>query len=89
MTIRVGRLGHDREAPFRFRRGDRVAWKRYDGTADREAQGIIMDGTCIYMVNGGSRQPPIYVVACENGEKFTAAEMTLMLVPLSIAEGPI
>ena len=86
--MRVARLGDDPEAPFRFRVGDKVAWKRRDGMADEEVQGTIVDGTCIYTADGGSRQPPIYVVACRDGEKFTAAEMTLMLVRLPLSEGP-
>jgi hypothetical protein len=87
-TIHVARLRDEPEAPFRFRLGDRVTWKHYDGTADREVQGIITDGTCIYTVNGGSRLPPIYVVTCGNGQKITAAEMTLMLVRLLVSEVP-
>jgi hypothetical protein len=79
-VTRVGRLGTDPQAPFRFRRGDKVAWKRPDGTADTEVQGRITDGTCIFTVSGGVRQPPIYVVMCENGQKITAAETTLVLV---------
>jgi hypothetical protein len=88
VTVRVGRLGHDAEAPFRFRLGDRVAWKRYDDGTDCDAHGIIVDGTCLYMPESGTRQPPIYVVACKNGEKFTAAEMTLVLVRFPISEAP-
>lgn len=85
---RIARLGDDPEAPFRFRLGDRVAWKRDDGTADAEARGIIADGTCIYSVDGGPYQPPIYVVRWNNGQVFSAAEMTLMLVRPLVSEGP-
>jgi hypothetical protein len=51
-------------------------------------QGTITDGTCIYPVNSGFRQPPIYVATCDNGQKITATDMTLMLVPSPISEGP-
>jgi hypothetical protein len=84
LATRVGRLCDDPEAPFRFRLGDRVAWKRHDGTPDREVQGTIADGTCIYAMDDSTYQPPIYVVKCDNGQEFSAAEMTLMLVPLPI-----
>ena len=86
--IRVARLGDDPPAPFRFRVGDRVAWKHYDGTAHEDVRGTITDGTCIYARNGGSRLPPIYVVTCDDGRKVTAAEMTLRLVRLPIGDDP-
>lgn len=80
-AIRVARLRkHPVHGPFRFRFGDRVAWKRYNDTADEEVRGTIIEGTCVYALDGGARQQPIYVVACDNGRKVTAAEMTLMLV---------
>ena len=88
MKIRIGRLGQDADAPFRFRLGDRVAWKRYDDITDSEAHGIIVDGTCLYAAETGARQLPFYVVARRNGEKFTAAEMTLVLVQWPTFEAP-
>jgi hypothetical protein len=88
VAIRIGRLGDDPEAPFRFRTGDRVAWKCHDGTADEDVQGTITDGTCIYTAGGGPHQPPIYVVKRDDGQEFSAAEMTLMVVPSPVSKGP-
>src|SRR5690349_20734663 len=88
-AIRVARLcDNPAEGPFRFRLGDRVGWRHHDGAADEEVRGTITDGTCIYAVNGGFRQLPIYIVTCDNGQKITAAEMTLVLVRSVTSKGP-
>jgi len=87
-VLQIARLHDKTDAPFRFRLGDRVAWKYRDGTASREVQGTITDGTCIYDVNGGARLPPIYVVTWDDGEKVTAAEMSLTLVRPPISDCP-
>jgi len=58
-VIQIARLHNMTNAPLRFRLGDRVVWKHRDDAASRDVQGTIMDGTCIYNVNGGPRLPPI------------------------------
>lgn len=78
MATKVGRLGFDLQAPFRFQRGDKVAWKRQDGTPDSEFQGTITDGTCEYTVGGGAYQPPVYVVRRDDSFEFAAAELSLV-----------
>jgi len=88
LTIRIAKLRDRPDAPFRFRLGDRVAWKHHDGTAGDDVRGTITDGTCLYTVNGGTRLPPVYVVTCDDGQKITAAEMSLMLVRLPISDRP-
>jgi hypothetical protein len=88
VAIRVGKLSDDPEAPFRFRLGERVVSKRHDGSADKNAEGTITDGMCIYTVDTGQHrqhQPALYVVKCDNGKEFSAAETTLMLVPSPVS----
>ena len=42
MATVIARLG-DPGAPFRFRPGDRVAWRRWDGAPDLEFFGLVVD----------------------------------------------
>jgi hypothetical protein len=43
-----GRLGEDQRAPFRFRKGDRVAWLTARNAPSTEFRGEIVDGWCSY-----------------------------------------
>ncbi len=56
MSIRVVRLGDPEaaDAPFRFSKGARVAWKRWDGSPDPEFSGVVVDGICEYVPGGGA-----------------------------------
>lgn len=84
MTMRIGKLGVDPAAPFGLRLGDKVAWRRDDGTPDPEIQGTIIDGSCKYTVGGGSYHSPVYAVARDDGMAFLATEIQLVpLVPLA------
>jgi len=64
-------------APFRFRRGDRVAWKRLDGTPDPDYVGIIVDGLCEYLPSGGAFRDR-YVVERGDGLRFGAGHLDLV-----------
>lgn len=79
MTVRVARLG-DPDAPFRLKKGDRVAWKRWDGTPDSEFSGVIVDGICEY-VSGGGAYRDRYVVERKDGVYFGAGDLDLIRVP--------
>jgi hypothetical protein len=79
MSTRVARLGEDPYAPFYFRRGERVAWRRWDGSPDREISGTIVDGICEYEPGGGAYRDS-YVIQLDNGMYFGADSHDL--VPL-------
>ena len=68
MPIQIAALGdpaaHD--APFRFRKGDHVAWKRSDGSADPGLSGVVVDGICEYQPGGGWYRDR-YVIELANG----------------------
>ena len=82
MTTRLVRLGdpsaHD--APFRFKKGDRVAWKRGDGSPDKEMSGVIVDGICEYVPGGGAYRDK-YIVQLSDGFYFGADELDLIRLP--------
>lgn len=42
------------DAPFRFRIGDRVAWKKGDEAPDLDSVGVVVDGVWEYWVEGGT-----------------------------------
>ena len=59
------------DAPFRFKKGDKVAWKRSDGSADIEFSGVIVDGLCEYLPGGGAYRDSLWL----------SAQMAFTLVP--------
>jgi hypothetical protein len=79
MTVRIARLGDPNaaDAPFWFKKGDRVAWKRWDGSSDPEFSGIIVDGICEYVPGGGAYRNR-YVVQRDDGFYFGAVELDLI-----------
>lgn len=76
MATRVARLGEP-GAPFRLRKGDRVAWKRWDGSADLDFSGTVVDGICEYVVGGGAYRDR-YVVQRKDGTFFAAGDLDLV-----------
>jgi len=78
MMTRIAKLD-DPEAPFVFRRGTRVAWKRRDGTPDHKFIGEIVDGVCEFEVGDGWYNA-VYVVKREDGTLFAAGETDLIPV---------
>lgn len=79
MAVRVVRLGDPGapDAPFYFRKGDRVAWKRWDGSADPEFSGEIVDGICEYVAGGGAYRDR-YLVQRKDGLQFPANQLDLV-----------
>lgn len=76
MATVIARLG-DPGAPFRFRQGDRVAWRRWDGAPDLEFFGLVVDGICEYVPGGGAYRDR-YVVRREDGTYFAAGQPDLV-----------
>ena len=81
MTIRVVRLGDPSatDAPFRFKKGDRVAWRRWDGNPDPEFSGVVIDGLCEYLQGGGAYRDS-YIVERADGFQFGGGHFDLMQV---------
>ena len=79
MAVRVVRLGDPSapDAPFRFKKGDRVAWKRWDGKPDGEFAGVVVDGICEY-VSGGGAYRDRYVIQRADGLQFGAVSLDLV-----------
>ena len=67
------------DAPFWFRKGDRVAWKRWDGSADPAFSGVVVDGICEYVPGGGSFRDR-YVVQREDGHYFGGGQLDLVKI---------
>ncbi len=82
MPTCLARLGDPEapDAPFRFRKGDRVAWKRWDGLPDREMSGVVVDGICEYIPGGGAYRDR-YLVERKDGFCFPADELDLIKLP--------
>lgn len=76
---RLARLG-DPTAPFLFRKGDRVAWKRSNGTPDHEFIGEIVDGICEFENGGAGFYRAAYVVKREDEVYFAGGEHDLVPV---------
>ena len=81
MAVRVVRLDDPAalDAPFRFKKGDRVAWRRWDGSTDPEFSGVIVDGVCEYVPGGGAYRDR-YVVERADDMRFGAAQLDLTRV---------
>ncbi|MBI4590078.1 MAG: hypothetical protein HY725_14690 [Candidatus Rokubacteria bacterium] len=79
MAVRVVRLGDPNalDAPFRFKKGDRVAWKRWDGSPDIEFSGTIVSGICEYVPGGGAYRDR-YVIERKDGFYFGADQLDLI-----------
>lgn len=65
---RMARLG-DPDAPFRFQKGDRVAWTRFDGSPDSRHAGVVVDAICAFQP-GTYRG--VYLVQRNDGSYFGA-----------------
>jgi hypothetical protein len=81
MAVRIAWLGEQgiSDAPFRFRRGDRVAWRRLDGSLDHDYVGVIVDGHCEYLAGGGAYKDR-YVVERADGRRFAGSHLDLVKV---------
>jgi hypothetical protein len=79
VTARVTTLGDPEAAaaPFRFRRGERVAWKRWDGSADPAFSGVVIEGICEYVPGGGAYRDR-YVIRRSDGVLFGAGHLDLI-----------
>lgn len=75
-TVRLG----DPNAPFVFKKGDHVAWVRFDGSADLEFAGQIVDGFCEYLPAAGI-STTVYIVKRTDGYLFGADERHLVRLP--------
>jgi hypothetical protein len=80
MASRLVRLGDPtaQDAPFRFKKGDRVAWKRWDGSPDEEMAGVVVDGICEYVPGGGAYRDTYIVQRKRDGFYFGADELDLI-----------
>jgi hypothetical protein len=76
LASRMARLGEP-GAPFRFQKGDRVAWIRFDGTPDFEYAGVIVDGECEYQPGVGAYKAG-YLVQRADGSYFGVDHAHLM-----------
>jgi transcriptional regulator with XRE-family HTH domain len=76
----VSRLGEDPLAPFGFQKGDRVAPRRADGSADLRYAGVVTDGICWYQLPAGS-YTDLYQVRREDGLYFDARGPELARLP--------
>ncbi|HSB81360.1 MAG TPA: hypothetical protein VLM91_21485 [Candidatus Methylomirabilis sp.] len=74
----MARLG-DPDAPFGFKRGDRVAWIRFDGSLDPDFAGQIVDGICEYLPADGIHTSA-YLVRRSDGSYFVADQRNLMRI---------
>lgn len=78
IASRMMRLG-DPGAPFKFKKGDRVAWRRFDGSPDGEFSGEVVDAHCEYHFGSGIYRTS-YVVKRDNGYYFGADQLNLIHV---------
>lgn len=67
---RMTRLG-DPGAPFRFQKGDRVAWRRFDGSPDSVHAGVVVDAICEFQPGIGTYRAA-YLVQRNDGSYFGA-----------------
>ena len=74
----MSRLG-DSEAPFRFKKGDRVAWRRFDSTIDFDHSGVVTDGICEHQPGSGYFHAT-YVVRRSDGSSFGADQHFLVRI---------
>ena len=81
MAVRMARLGDPSapDAPFSFQKGERVAWKRWDGSPDSEFSGVVVDGLCEYVPGGGSYRDR-YVVQRNDGHHFGGGSFDLIRI---------
>lgn len=79
MPTRIARLG-DEKAPFRFKKGEQVTWRRSDGSLDAEFSGLIVDGVCEYEEGGGSYKDR-YIVERKDGVRFPAGHFDIVKTP--------
>ena len=77
MATKTARLNGDPRAPFRFHKGERVAWKRSDGSPDPDMRGVVEDGCCEYQEGGGWYEDE-YIVRREDGSTFRAGHFALV-----------
>jgi hypothetical protein len=78
---RIEVVGIDEEPTrFRFRKADRVAWKREDGSPDAANSGVIVDGIWKGQVGGGWYQV-IYEIQRSDGMRVRARPLELVKLP--------
>lgn len=77
MATKIARLDDDPRVPFRFRKGDRVAWRNNDGTLDPEYRGVIVDGICEYQEGGGWYEDR-YLVKRDDQFTFPAGHLDIV-----------
>ena len=63
--------------PFRFHKGERVAWKRSNGSPDPDMRGVIEHGCPEYQEGGGWYEDE-YIVRREDGTTFRAGHFDLV-----------
>jgi hypothetical protein len=77
VATKIARLNDDPHVPFSFHKGERVALRRNDASADPEMRGLIVDGHCEYE-NGGGWYEDDYIVRREDGSTFRAGHLDLI-----------
>lgn len=65
--------------PWRFQKGDRVVWQRFDGTPDFEFAGVVLDAVCEYQPGVGIYRVG-YLVQRRDGSYFGADPANLMRI---------
>lgn len=75
LATRMARLGEP-GAPFRFQKGERVAWARFDGTPDLAFAGVVVDAVCEYQPGVGAYKAG-YLVQRDDGTYFGADHVHL------------
>jgi hypothetical protein len=76
-----GRLGDGSSAPFRYKKGDRVAWLVTRDRPSKEFSGEIIDGWCAYDEGGGALDETYTVqLTSDKSRFFTASGVALTRV---------
>ena len=70
----------DPDAPFFFRAGEHVAWRRWNGAPDREFRGTVVDAVGTFTLPGGPYSATYYVQRGD-GQIFRSSEVCLVRVP--------
>lgn len=78
MTITM-KLSENPDAPFVFRIGERVAWRRADGSVHPEFRGAVVEGKGTFEIPGGARSA-CYWVERADGRVFGARELDLVRI---------
>lgn len=83
MATRLARLGDPDapDAPFIFKIGDRVAWKRWDGSPDEDMSGVVIGGHCEYVSGGWAYRSRYIVQRFKDGFYFAADDLDVVRLP--------